>query len=689
MNKRHIFLRIIFVVVNNLYAIPAYLMWILLIRPLKYISLPLYDSLEGTLYGWLLEMVAFWIWSANVIVSEVGDNLNDCLNDNCLVMCNHQSTSDVPVLMYYMTSKPDLPNKLSWIMDIMFKYTNFGWVSQVHHDFFIKQGKSTRAAQLTQLKEYLLNIYLKYDRRWLILFPEGGFLYKRKESSQKYAQKFGYHHLDYCTLPRTGALHTIINTLASEKAVEVANGNTTTSITTSSQRQHQGRTNVSSPSSEGPTHNLKTSNDTLSFSNLTTSPVPQKQTIQEQTAAVATTSTKNLKYLIDLTILYPSDNAPSAFSLICRRRLATNPLHIIIACRKFSIGKISQMSAEQFQTWIFNRWLEKDNMLKEFYSTGKVHLKEYDEDDGGEVFEDDAKNDDHENDEYVQAVSTYYTDHVSGGRVSEHFARSANNNGKIGGGLDAKSYDGGDAAGSASKSSSGDGSKEDDVSREDDVSKDDVTKDDNNTSTHSNNNDDDDDDDVDETLNKLNDNSCKDDKKVLADFGDVVNRSAATATPTTTTPPTTTPPTTTPPTPTTTDSSSAPPTSKCNTNHHQHNDDDKNDSSDNEDNYGDINNEFIRSVRRTMLEPLDDPLANHSLPIRDGNSGMRRVELNIFHESKLIKLFQKSSIRGRKFFEDGRRACLMTSASQRFFARASIIFSWMPCEQAVNLYISD
>lgn len=47
----------------------------------------------------------------------------------------------------------------------------------------------------------------------MVLFPEGGFLRKRKAVSQKYAQKNNLPLLNYVSLPRVGALQAIMNTV--------------------------------------------------------------------------------------------------------------------------------------------------------------------------------------------------------------------------------------------------------------------------------------------------------------------------------------------------------------------------------------------------------------------------------------------------------------------------------------------
>ena len=50
----------------------------------------------------------------------------------------------------------------------------------------MKQGRQTRNAQLARLTNHIRNVYVKRDRTWIVLFPEGGFLCNRKESSQTY-----------------------------------------------------------------------------------------------------------------------------------------------------------------------------------------------------------------------------------------------------------------------------------------------------------------------------------------------------------------------------------------------------------------------------------------------------------------------------------------------------------------------
>lgn len=69
----------------------------------------------------------------------MGDDIGPCRKkeNKTLVIANHQSTADVPLMMACLNAKPDILPNLMWIMDRLFKFTNFGIVSMIHQDFFI------------------------------------------------------------------------------------------------------------------------------------------------------------------------------------------------------------------------------------------------------------------------------------------------------------------------------------------------------------------------------------------------------------------------------------------------------------------------------------------------------------------------------------------------------------------------
>lgn len=75
-------------------------------------------------------------------VGEVGEDVKCLLNDEAIVMMNHQTTADVPTLMYAFSQFGNLCRSMMWIQDMVFKYSQFGWVSLVHGDFFVLQVRN-------------------------------------------------------------------------------------------------------------------------------------------------------------------------------------------------------------------------------------------------------------------------------------------------------------------------------------------------------------------------------------------------------------------------------------------------------------------------------------------------------------------------------------------------------------------
>lgn len=206
-------LRSAIIIINNIYCIPTYVIWMTCLWPFKIVYPGFYSKVEGILFSWLLAVVAMWSYTAGYDIIEGGDDISPCLNKHTLVLANHQSTADVPFLMANFNSKPKILPNVMWIMDRLFKFTNFGIVSVIHEDFFISSGKENREASIQDLRNHLEHSYKKNDRKWIILFPEGGFLRKRKHISQKYAQQHGLPHLEHVTLPRIGAMKAVVDVL--------------------------------------------------------------------------------------------------------------------------------------------------------------------------------------------------------------------------------------------------------------------------------------------------------------------------------------------------------------------------------------------------------------------------------------------------------------------------------------------
>ncbi|CAH1401574.1 unnamed protein product [Nezara viridula] len=308
--------RIIFVIVNNVYCIPTSCIWILFLQPVKFYKPDWYWKIEGTFFHWLLAMVSMWSWSAGYDVVEIGDDIRLCLDDRTLVVANHQSTADVPMLMANFNAKKGVLPNIMWIMDRIFKFTNFGIVSIIHEDFFILSGKSAREEAVTLLKKHLRESYIPLKRKLMVLFPEGGFLRKRKEASKRYAIKNNLPILTNVSLPRLGAMLGIMDVM------------------------------VPRPNSEA------------ERSMFYISTIPEDD---------------ELRWVLDVTIAYPEGKPLDLPTIITGSR---PPCRTFMFYRLFPSTELPR-DQEEVTKWLFDRWVEKDRVLDIFYKTGEIPVSDY------------------------------------------------------------------------------------------------------------------------------------------------------------------------------------------------------------------------------------------------------------------------------------------------------------------------
>ncbi|KAK4886386.1 hypothetical protein RN001_002657 [Aquatica leii] len=309
-------LRLCLILINNVYCIPTYVVWMVLLSPLRKIHPDTYWKIEGYFFHWLLAMVSMWSWSAGYEVMEMGDDISNCLDEKTLVIANHQSTADVPLLMaLFNTKKQVLPN-IMWIMDKHFKYTNFGIVSVIHQDFFIMAGKQYRDRSLSDLITHLLLSYIPRKRKWTVLFPEGGFLRKRKGVSQKYAMLNNLPILNNVSLPRVGALQAIMQTIGPQG---VANNN-------------------SKPVNADKINKLD-----------------------------------RLSWVLDITIAYPNGEPLDLPTIILGHK---QPCQTIMFYRLYRCDELPH-DTEALTHWLYSRFEEKEKMLDSFYKTGTIPVSHY------------------------------------------------------------------------------------------------------------------------------------------------------------------------------------------------------------------------------------------------------------------------------------------------------------------------
>nr|XP_040016498.1 acyl-CoA:lysophosphatidylglycerol acyltransferase 1 isoform X1 [Gasterosteus aculeatus aculeatus] len=305
-------IRFVFMVFNNCAAIPSYCLYLVLLQPLRIWDSSAFWHIEGIMFKWLLAMVSSWGWIAGYTVTEWGDDVRPISEEEAMVIVNHQSTGDVCTLMMCLQDKGMVVQKMMWLMDHVFKYTNFGLVSLIHGDFFIRQGKAHRDKQLIYLKDHLEKYYHSRNRKWIVLFPEGGFLRKRRETSQLFAKKHDLPHLTHVTLPRLGATQVILKTLSAQQE----NGSVSSESGTPNQRGDNKR--------------------------------------------------KGLQWVVDVTIAYPKARPMDIQTWIFGYR---PPTVTHVHYRMYPIKEVP-VEAKALTSWLYQRFVEKEELLTHFYDKG-------------------------------------------------------------------------------------------------------------------------------------------------------------------------------------------------------------------------------------------------------------------------------------------------------------------------------
>lgn len=319
--------RIVWIIANNLYTIPACLVWCCLLSPLQLLHPALYMQVEEKLFSCCLSMVASWTWSAGYQVQESGSDLDLLAKSHLLLMANHQSTADVPILMSVFSTRAGFCEKVMWIMDRVFKFTNFGVISWMHDDFFILAGREHRDSSLEQLRQHLDQVFLPKGRKYMVLFPEGGFLHKRKEASNRFASKLDLPPMHHVTLPRTGALDVIMDQIGPWK--------------------HQKQSGVQrvEPKLEDST----------------------EETGHKEAGKEVEVEEGFIEYVVDVTVAYPG-GVPLDLPAIVTGWRAPCVTHVHY--RTFPVRELPE-SSEELKDWMIRLYQEKEELLDKYYTTGQ------------------------------------------------------------------------------------------------------------------------------------------------------------------------------------------------------------------------------------------------------------------------------------------------------------------------------
>ncbi|CAG9788282.1 unnamed protein product [Diatraea saccharalis] len=158
----------------------------------------------------------------------------------------------------------------------------------------------------------------------MVLFPEGGFLHKRREVSQRFAEKNNLPKLEYVSLPRVGALKVIMEEIGPQ------------------------RSSVAGSSKE-------TANKDRNFN----------QSIDNK--IIDYKIGDSVEWILDVTIAYSERIPLHLQDVVCGiRPPCTTHLHY----RLYPSSEVP-VDSEGMTNWLYDRFIEKDKMLEEFYRTGK------------------------------------------------------------------------------------------------------------------------------------------------------------------------------------------------------------------------------------------------------------------------------------------------------------------------------
>ncbi|KRY89935.1 Striatin, partial [Trichinella pseudospiralis] len=288
----------------------------------------LYWSIESLLMRMLCLTVTIWL------LYEQGDDVKQYVAKRCLVLVNHQSTADVPILFDIVNMHFNKLYKVVWVLDNMFRCTPFGLVCRVHGDLFIRevciileyitfcnavafQGLQHRDRSLQKLQNELRRKFWSRRRNWIIVFPEGGFLYKRIVKSQNFAKANNLPVFHHVVVPRIGCIRAVL---------EVCN----------------------------PLKDLPCSD----FSNISS--------IQNSTAS------SPLEYLVDITIAYENGNALSLWNIATGLNSRTK---VILRYKCCPISDMPRENSDTLLRYLCDRWQEKEIWLQQMLS-GSFSWKE-------------------------------------------------------------------------------------------------------------------------------------------------------------------------------------------------------------------------------------------------------------------------------------------------------------------------
>ncbi|KAI5638928.1 acyl-CoA:lysophosphatidylglycerol acyltransferase 1-like [Phthorimaea operculella] len=194
-------------------------------------------------------------------------------------------------------------------------------------------GKAKRDQSLEELKIHIHNSYIPLGRQFMVLFPEGGFLHKRKEISQRFAEKNNLPKLEYVSLPRAGAMKIIMEEIGPLS---------TRDLGASSSRQARNRDITDD--------NFNRNNSKM---------------------ILDTKCGEHIEWILDVTVAYPERVPLHLSDIVCGIR---DPCATHLHYRLYPANEVPS-DTEGMTRWLYDRFIEKNDMLEEFYRTGRFPSK--------------------------------------------------------------------------------------------------------------------------------------------------------------------------------------------------------------------------------------------------------------------------------------------------------------------------
>nr|XP_026693395.1 acyl-CoA:lysophosphatidylglycerol acyltransferase 1-like [Ciona intestinalis] len=308
-----------------------------LLQPLKLLSKKFFLAIVDTLYVLYMSSAGSWGDLAGHTFLLTGDDVSVIAGEESLLLLNHQTPVDIAVLMRCLHATPNAAASTMWVSDWLIQFIPYGWMAKCHNDFFLLQSvdakrlkmffkNSETSNELVRLQKSIVDNFRSRNRKWVIVFPEGGFLSKRRSGSQRFARKNDLPILEHVALPRSGAVQCILDTLGVDGKYPGKNGSCDNSA---------GFTAL------GPTTNRNSSDSCP------------------------------IKWIIDVTIGYKQTMSCSEFIIGHRGRQTIHVHYRIKPASEIITSTPCNNGNYDVTKWLYELFYEKEELLSYFYKHGK------------------------------------------------------------------------------------------------------------------------------------------------------------------------------------------------------------------------------------------------------------------------------------------------------------------------------